>query len=135
MKIHCFFVGESVCAPFCAPLQNLKNTTKIKRKPNQKNNEKRTREHHTKTSIITSKNHPKIIQNDSPEGVLGSPGASWPQGRRQEPPKIDFGAFRAPKKNFVRARGRPKEIPQPFLAPLKTDNHPAGGGPAVLRPS
>ena len=128
------FVGESVCAPFCAPLQNLKNVTKIKRKPNPKNNEKRTREQHTKTSKNASKKHQKIVQNGSPEGVLGGPGASWPQGRRQEPPKIDFGAFRGPKKIFGRGRGRPKTISQPFLAPLKTDTHPGRGGHAVVPP-
>ena len=126
------FVGESVCAPFCAPLQNLINATKIKRKPNQKNNEKRTREQHTKTSKSASKNHQKIVQHGSPEGVLGGPGASWPQGRRQEPPKIDFGGLRGPKKIFGRGRGRPKTISHPFLAPLKTDTPPGMGGDEIV---
>ena len=93
-----------------ASSKTKKNATKIKRQPNQKNNAKRTREQHTKTSRITSKNHQQIVQNGSPEGVLGGPGASWPQGRRQEPPKIDFGGLRGGKKNFGRARGRPKKI-------------------------
>ena len=122
-----------MCA-FLRAASNTKNATKIKRKPSQKNNEKRTREQHTKTSNNSSTNHPKIIQNGSPEGVLGGPGASWPQGRRQEPPKIDFGGLPGPKKIFGRGRGRPKQIYQPFFAPLKTDTPPGRGGGGCSAP-
>ena len=117
------FVGESVCAPFCAPLQKQKTRPKSNESRTKKQRKTNTRATHQNIKNYIKK-HQKNVQNGSPEGVLGGPGASWPQGRRQEHPKMDFGGLPGPKKIFGRGRGRPKTISQQFLAPLKTDTPP-----------
>ena len=122
-------MGESVCAPFCAPLQKQENRFPNQTKTKPKNNEKRTHEQHTKNIKKTSKKHRKILQNGSPEGVLRGPGGSWPQVRRQEPPKISFGGFRAPQKIVGGRPGGPKrKFGDRFHPPSKPTPHPAGGG-------
>ncbi len=93
IEISLVFVGESVCAPFSAAPQEQEHRDQHLTKTEPKNNEQRTREQHPKT-LQTHEKTFKIIQNGSPDGVLGGPRASWPQGRCQELPKIDFGGLR-----------------------------------------
>ena len=120
IKCSLVFVGESVCAPFCAPLQKQENRfpnqTKTEPKKQRKTNTRATH----KNTPKTSSNHRNILQNGTPEGVLRGPGGSWPQGRRQEPPKISFGGFRRPPKNSMAAPGGAQvKIRRSVLPPSK----------------
>ena len=129
------FVGESVCAPFSAPLQKTKkryqHQTKAEPKKQRKTNTRATHQNIKKRIKKSSNNHPKWLPG---EGFGGS-GSLLAAGSAPRASQNRLRRPLGPKKNFGRGRGRPKTISQPFLAPLKTDTPPRRGGPAVLRTS
>ena len=100
LKSIVFFVGESVCAPFCAPLQNPDRRCKLQTKPCRTNNAKQTLEQHE----TSSEEHQEMLQNGSLEGVLGGPGAAWGALGHK------IGAKRLPK-SALEASGHPQNAP------------------------
>ena len=115
----------------CTFLRAVKKTGKTQQTSDEQPTRKTTKNEPTRTT----KKHQTIIQNGSPEGVLGGPGASWPQGRPQKAPKIILRGLRGPNKFQGRARGGQSEISMRGFAPLKTDTPPCGwGGARRVRP-
>ena len=117
---------------FARRFKNKKTASQIKRKPNQKSNEKRTHEQHTKTSKNRRSFFPKWLPRGGVEGSGGllaagsAPRASQNQLRR----------LSGPQKNCWRAPGGgQEEIWRSISPPLKTHTPPTGGGHGVLRPS
>ena len=101
------FVGESVCAPFCAPLKNKNAVAKFKRKPCQQTNENKhssNTTHHQKSI----NNALKWLPGGGVGGSRGGLGSSWAPDRRQEAPEISFGDLRVPKKRAREAPGPPQ---------------------------
>ena len=96
-KFMGFCGGICMCAFLRAASKTRKSLPKSNENQTKKQRKTNTRATH-KNTRKTSKNRRKIAQNGSPEGVLRGPGGSWPQVRRQEPPKISFGGFPAPQK-------------------------------------
>ena len=121
----------------CAFLRAAGKTKK--RYPNQTKAEpkKTTKNEHASNTTKHQNTLQKFIKKSSKMAPRrGFWGVREPLGRRvgaKSLPKSTSEASGAPKKNFGRGRGRPKEISQPFFAPLKTDTHPGRGGHAVQR--
>ena len=120
------FIGFCGGISMCAFLRAASKT----RKPLPKSNENRAKKQRKTNTRATHQNikktlkhNRKILQNGSPEGVLRGPGGSWPQVRRQEPPKISFGGFRAPKKIVGGRPGAPQEN---FRMIFRYFGHPPG---------
>ena len=135
IEISLVFVGESVCAPFSAALEEQENRDQHLTKTEAKKQRKTDTGATPENIKNTFKKHPKIIKNCSPEGVLGGPRASWPQGRRQEPPKIDFGGLRAPKKQlWTRPRAPKKNFGLDFHIFAPPQGGPISFNPPPSRP-
>ena len=124
-------IANFACRPFSRGAEKHIKTNK--HRPH-KGDEKRTPPTPRKSSKKQHFQSQNGSQNRS-RGLLERPSA--PSAQQLGPktrPRALLKASGGRKKNFGRARGRPKKISEAFFAPLKTDNHPEGGGRPELRP-